>query len=61
MVGVETQVRWSHPRDGIVLPDQFISVAEAHGLIGGLTRVVLTEAFAQFKLWQEAGLMLEQD
>ena len=54
-------MRWSHPRDGIVLPDQFISVAEAHGLIGGLTRVVLTEAFAQFKLWQEAGLMLEQD
>jgi len=59
VVGVETLVRWSHPRDGIVLPGQFISVAEAHGLIGDLARVVLTDAFAQFKLWQEAGLMLK--
>lgn len=58
VVGVETLVRWRHPQDGIVFPDQFISVAEAHGLIDDLTRVVLTGAFAQTKLWQEAGLML---
>lgn len=58
VVGVETLVRWRHPRDGIVLPEQFISVAEGHGLIDDLTRVVLTGAFAQFKLWQESGLML---
>lgn len=58
-VGVETLVRWRHPQDGIVLPDQFIGVAEAHGLIDELTRVVLTNALAQAKAWLEAGLMLK--
>ncbi|MDD5384044.1 MAG: EAL domain-containing response regulator [Gallionella sp.] len=57
-VGVETLVRWRHPQDGMVFPDQFVGVAEAHGLIGDLTRVVLTGALAQAKVWQEAGLTL---
>ena len=59
VVGVETLVRWRHPVDGMVFPDQFIGVAEAHGLIDDLTRAVLAEALAQAKLWQDAGLMLQ--
>ena len=58
VVGVEALVRWRHPQDGMVFPDQFIGVAEAHGLIDDLTRVVLTGALAQAKVWQEAGLKL---
>ena len=58
VMGVETLVRWRHPQDGMVFPDQFISVAEAHGLIDDLTRVVLTNALAQARLWQDAGLTL---
>jgi EAL domain-containing protein (putative c-di-GMP-specific phosphodiesterase class I)/FixJ family two-component response regulator len=58
VAGVETLVRWRHPVHGIVSPDQFIGVAEANGLIDGLTRVVLTSALAQAKIWQEAGLAL---
>ncbi len=58
VVGVETLVRWRHPVDGMVLPDQFIGVAEAHGLIEDLTRVVLTGALVQAKAWQQAGLVL---
>ncbi|RFC36206.1 MAG: EAL domain, c-di-GMP-specific phosphodiesterase class I (or its enzymatically inactive variant) [Candidatus Nitrotoga sp. SPKER] len=58
VAGVETLVRWCHPVHGIVSPDQFIGVAEANGLIDGLTRVVLTSALAQAKIWQEAGLTL---
>jgi len=58
VVGVETLVRWCHPQDGMVFPDQFISVAEAHSLIDNLTRVVLTGALAQAKIWQEAALAL---
>ena len=57
--GVETLVRWNHPMDGIVFPDQFIGVAEAHGLIDDLTRVVLTGALAQAKVWENAGLMIK--
>jgi EAL domain-containing protein (putative c-di-GMP-specific phosphodiesterase class I) len=59
VMGVETLVRWRHPRDGIVFPDQFINVAEAHGLIDDLTRVVLTAAIAQAWIWQQSGLLLQ--
>ena len=58
LAGVETLVRWRHPVHGIVLPDQFIGIAEANGLIDELTRVVLTNALAQAKAWQDAGLKL---
>ena len=58
VVGVETLVRWHHPVNGMVPPDQFIGVAEANGLIDDLTRVVLTSALAQAKAWREAGLAL---
>ena len=58
VVGVETLVRWRHPLDGMVFPDEFIAVAEAHGLIDDLTRVVLAGALAQTKAWHVAGLSL---
>lgn len=57
MVGVEALVRWNHPKDGMVLPEQFIGVAESHDLIGELARVVLTDALAQAKVWQDTGLV----
>lgn len=59
LVGVETLVRWQHPHDGMALPGQFVGVAEQHGLIGELARVVLAEAFAQASRWQESGLVLQ--
>lgn len=56
VIGVETLMRWRHPRDGMVFPDQFIGIAEQHGLIDELTRVVLSGALAQARIWQDAGL-----
>jgi len=41
-----------------VYPDQFIPVAEVSGAIRDLTRVVMEEAFAQQRSWQDAGLNL---
>jgi len=58
VVGVETLVRWHHPIYGMVLPDQFISVAEEYNLIEELTRAVFTNVLAQAKAWQQAGLEL---
>jgi len=58
VVGVESLVRWRHPQDGMVFPDQFIGVAEEYGLIDDLTRAVINETFAQAKTWQEEGLHL---
>jgi len=60
LVGVETLVRWQHPADGLVLPDQFVGVAESHGLIGSLTRTVIAGALAQTRHWRrEAALTLQ--
>lgn len=56
--GVETLVRWRHPEDDLVFPDQFISTAEEHGLIDELTQVVLTNALRQARIWHDAGLQL---
>ena len=58
VVGVETLVRWCHPVDGLVLPDQFIDLAETHGLIDELTRKVMVNAMKQARDWQTAGLHL---
>ncbi len=58
IMGAETLVRWQHPTDGLVMPDQFIGAAEQYGLIDDLTRVVLTGALPQAKAWQDAGMPL---
>ncbi len=56
VIGVEALVRWIHPQDGIVLPEQFIGLAEKSGLIDELAQVVIRNAFAQARVWQRSGL-----
>ncbi len=58
VMGLECLARWRHPSDGMVFPDQFIEVAEEHGLIDALTRALLSEAFQQTAVWQDNGLDL---
>jgi EAL domain-containing protein (putative c-di-GMP-specific phosphodiesterase class I)/FixJ family two-component response regulator len=59
VVGVEALVRWRHPRDGLIYPDQFVPVAERHGLIDPLTREVLRQAVDQVVAWDHQGLELQ--
>ncbi len=58
VVGVEALVRWHHPEKGVIMPEQFIPLAEQTGLIQPLTLFVLEEALAQLKRWQEQGQRL---
>lgn len=55
-VGLECLVRWQHPDSGMIMPDQFIPLAEETGLIVQIDRWVLLEALRQDQNWREAGL-----
>ena len=59
VVGVEALVRWNHPEDGMVLPDQFISITEEYGMIDDLTRIVYDNALMQTRNWRDAGIALK--
>jgi PAS domain S-box-containing protein len=43
--GFEVLARWQHPDAGPILPPNFISLAEEHGLIGELTSQIFQKAF----------------
>jgi diguanylate cyclase (GGDEF)-like protein/PAS domain S-box-containing protein len=49
---VEALVRWNHPRHGLVMPADFIPVAEDTGLILPLGQWVLETACAQLAAWE---------
>ena len=52
IIGFEALVRWQHPTKGLILPTEFISVAEETGLIYAVDTWVLRSACNQLRIWQ---------
>jgi diguanylate cyclase (GGDEF)-like protein/PAS domain S-box-containing protein len=56
ITGVEALIRWRQPGKGVVLPDQFIRIAEQCGYIVPIGRWVLREVCRQTQIWLDADL-----
>jgi diguanylate cyclase (GGDEF)-like protein/PAS domain S-box-containing protein len=55
VVRAEALVRWEHPEQGLLGPDQFIDLAEVSGFIQPLTRWVVRQAATTAMTWWPAG------
>ena len=59
ITGVEALTRWRHPAHGLIMPDEFIPLAERTGLIVPLTLWVLNQAVGQCRRWRNEGINLD--
>jgi predicted signal transduction protein with EAL and GGDEF domain len=55
VAGAEALVRWQHPGRGLLMPKDFIAIAEQSGLIGELGCRVAELAMAQAARWRNSG------
>ena len=56
ITGVEALLRWCHPEQGLIPPNQFISLLEELGLMAEVGQWVLRTACFQIVTWQKEGL-----
>lgn len=57
IIGAEALVRWHHPEKGLIVPGEFIPIAEEIGLIISIDRYIFRRACRQLKHWQDEGLL----
>ena len=55
----EALVRWQHPKHGLIMPDQFVKLAEQTGLIASTTEWVLKAALRQCRDWRRRDIHLK--
>lgn len=55
VIGVEALVRWRHPRRGVILPGEFMSLAQESGLVGQIDEWVQRRALEDLRGWHDAG------
>jgi diguanylate cyclase (GGDEF)-like protein len=52
LAGFEALARWQHPERGLIMPGEFVRMAEETGIIVAIDRLVLREACRQMVEWQ---------
>lgn len=55
IVGAEALMRWNHKTQGLIMPNEFIHVAEEMGIITKIDEWGMLQACIQNKLWQAKG------
>jgi diguanylate cyclase (GGDEF)-like protein len=55
IIGAEGLIRWNHPERGVVMPGDFIALAEETGLMIPIGNWVVREACKQCRRWADAG------
>lgn len=58
--GAEALVRWRHPEWGLIMPEDFIPLSEASGLVVRIGDWVLEQALERLAQWREAGYPIER-
>jgi EAL domain-containing protein (putative c-di-GMP-specific phosphodiesterase class I) len=53
-IGVEALLRWKHPTQGLIMPSEFIKIAEDSNLIIPIDCYVLREACLQIRRWEKS-------
>jgi EAL domain-containing protein (putative c-di-GMP-specific phosphodiesterase class I) len=53
LIGFECIARWLHPTRGVILPDEFMPLAERAGLLDMLTRTILARVCTDAKAWPQ--------
>ncbi len=56
ITGVEALLRWQHPEQGMIFPNQFVPQLEELGMMTEVGNWVLRTACAQNVAWQKAGI-----
>jgi EAL domain-containing protein (putative c-di-GMP-specific phosphodiesterase class I) len=59
IVGAEGLLRWMHPTRGMIMPGEFISVAEESGIIVDIGNCVLRKICRTVKEWEDNHLLKE--
>jgi EAL domain-containing protein (putative c-di-GMP-specific phosphodiesterase class I) len=58
IVGMEALLRWNHPTRGLLLPEDFLPIAEKYGIMQQLGRWAMDTACRQMSLWRGAGMQV---